>query len=138
MWEGNEIWKNIPPFSKIKQGQKKVGHFFNYTVGPKLTSLTINDLPYSSEYLNFIDKCIFECIFWMYFRMYFRMYFLNIFSNVTCESAKIKVTWPYHCGFMIDFFVNTYFILQSYHAQIFKMRYTLRLGMRNLQYLPKN
>jgi hypothetical protein len=54
-----------------------------------------------------------------------------------CESAKIKVTWFYHCGFMINFFVNTYFILQTYYAQTFKMRCTMCLGMKILQYLPK-
>jgi hypothetical protein len=46
------------------------------------------------------------------------------FHQLTCESAKIKVTWPCHCGFIINCFVNTYFILQISHAQTFKMRYT--------------
>ena len=28
-------------------------------------------------------------------------------SLITCESAKIKVTWHYNCGFIINFLVNT-------------------------------
>ena len=43
---------------------------------------------------------------------------------LTCDSAKIKIIWHCHCGFIINFLLNTYIILQISHAQTFKMRYT--------------
>ena len=42
----------------------------------------------------------------------------KIYYQLTCESAKIKVIC--HCGFTIDFLVNTYFILQISLAKTFK------------------
>ena len=34
---------------------------------------------------------------------------IEFISNyITCESAKIKVTWHYHCGFIINFLINTF------------------------------
>ena len=44
--------------------------------------------------------------------------------EITCDSAKIKVTWHCQCGFIDSFLINTYLILQISHAEIFKMRYT--------------